>query len=139
MKFFLKKHFYVENQLKTKAMQKKTLVLGASNHPERYSFMAVKRLVAAGHGVYALGSYSGKINDIPITLEAQKWEDVDTVTIYLNKKNQEIYSDYLLDLQPRRVIFNPGSENHTLKRRLESIGVEVLYACTLVMLSTGQY
>lgn len=120
-------------------MQKKTLVLGASNHPERYSFMAVKRLVAAGHGVYALGSHSGQIDDISLTTEAQKWEDIDTVTIYLNKKNQEVYTDYLLDLKPRRVIFNPGAENHSLKRRLESEGVEVLYACTLVMLATGQY
>jgi uncharacterized protein len=121
------------------AMQKKTLVLGASNHPERYSFMAVKRLVAAGHGVYALGGHSGQIDDVPLTIEAQKWDDIDTVTIYLNPKNQEGYVNYLLGLKPRRVIFNPGAENHSLKRKLESEGVEVLNACTLVMLSTGQY
>jgi len=120
-------------------MSKMTLVLGASNYTDRYSYRAVKRLLATGHGVYAVGGHPGRIDGVSILTETQKWEDIDTVTIYLNPRNQYGYFDYLLELKPRRVIFNPGAENTKLKNLLEEQGTEVLNACTLVMLSTGQY
>jgi uncharacterized protein len=120
-------------------MKMKTLILGASNHPDRYSYLAIKRLIAAGYGLYAVGSHEGKIGNVSLLTQTEDWDDIDTVTIYLQKKNQSGYYDYLIRLKPRRVIFNPGAENKVLEDLLSENGVEVLNACTLVMLSTGQY
>jgi predicted CoA-binding protein len=120
-------------------MGKKTLVLGASGHSYRYSFMAINRLVAAGHEVVALGGTKGKVGNISIVEEPGDWVPVDTVTIYLNPYNQQQYYNYLLGLKPKRVIFNPGAENDELRNLLSKAGVETDYACTLVLLSTGQY
>lgn len=120
-------------------MNKKTLVLGASDNSSRYSFLAIKRLLSKGYPVYAVGKHSGQVDGNPIVREVEDWQDIDTVTVYLNPVNQKPYYDYLQRLKPRRVIFNPGAENHELKRLLETQGTEVLFACTLVMLSTGQF
>lgn len=120
-------------------MEKKTVVLGASENPNRYSNIAINRLTAYGHPVVAIGRKKGKVNEVDITTEHPEVENVDTVTLYLNPINQKPYYDYILSLKPRRVIFNPGTENDELERKLIQKGVITQEACTLVMLSTGQY
>jgi uncharacterized protein len=118
---------------------KKTVVLGASNNPARYSYLAVKRLLAHQHPVVAIGKRKGAIDGIEIETDHVPVGDVDTITLYLNPMNQQEYYDYIFDLKPRRIIFNPGTENDTLIQRCEENGIEPVIACTLVMLSTGQY
>jgi len=119
--------------------QKKTVVLGATDNPSRYSYLAVDRLRAHNHPVVAIGRKEGKVGDVEITTEHPALNDVDTVTLYLNAKNQEQLYDYILSLHPKRIIFNPGAENETLEKLAKDNGIQPLEACTLVMLSTGQY
>lgn len=118
---------------------KKTVVLGASDNPSRYSFLAVERLREKGHPVVAVGKREGKINDTPILTGEPLVNDVDTVTLYLNPVLQVAAYDYILGLKPRRVIFNPGTENDELEEILRSKGIEPVEACTLVMLAVGMY
>lgn len=118
---------------------KKTVVFGASENPSRYSFMATNRLVAHGHPVVAIGNKEGKIGNTDIIKEHPVMDDVDTVTLYLNPTNQKPYYDYILSLKPKRVIFNPGTENPELEEMVEAQGGKAMEACTLVLLSTGQY
>jgi predicted CoA-binding protein len=119
--------------------KKLTVVLGASPNPNRYSYLAVNRLVAKGHPVLAIGKRDGQIGDTPITKEHPLPENVDTVTLYMNPGLQKEYYDYIFQLHPKRIIFNPGTENDDLAAQAESKGIEPVEACTLVMLSTGQY
>ncbi len=119
--------------------QKKTLVLGASENPARYSYLAVNKLLGHGHPVVAIGKKKGKVQDVDIITEHPQMDDIDTVTLYLNPANQVPYYDYILSLKPKRVIFNPGTENDELERKLIQKGVNTMEACTLVLLSTGQY
>jgi predicted CoA-binding protein len=119
---------------------KKTVVLGASLSPGRYSYLAVNRLAAAGHPVIALGREAGSIGNIQVLTEyPDKIPDLDTVTLYLNPSNQKEYYDYIFALHPRRIIFNPGTENPELKQLAKSQGINTEEACTLVMLSLGNY
>jgi predicted CoA-binding protein len=118
---------------------KKTVVLGASENPERYSYLAVNRLRKYGHPVVAIGNKTGMIGDTAIADEPGQEQDVDTVTVYLNPARQAAYSDYILSLKPKRVIFNPGTENDELEDLLKANGIQPVEACTLVLLSTGQY
>lgn len=118
---------------------KKTVVLGASENPSRYSFMATSRLVAHEHPVVAIGNKEGKIGNTDIIKEHPAMDDVDTVTLYLNPTNQKPYYDYILSLKPKRVIFNPGTENPELEDMVTAQGGKAMEACTLVLLSTGQY
>jgi uncharacterized protein len=118
---------------------KKTLVLGASDNPERYSYLAVKKLTAYQHPVIALGNRPGFIGAQAILTEQKPFEGVDTVTLYLNAYHQQQYYDYIFSLQPKRIIFNPGAENEELYGAARERGIEALEACTLVLLSTGQY
>lgn len=120
-------------------MNKKTVVLGASPNPARYSFLAVNRLVAHGHDVVAVGKRKGKINQTDVVTEHPEVNNVDTVTLYLNAQNQKQYYDYILSLQPRRIIFNPGAENDELADLAKRNNIQPMEACTLVLLSTGQY
>jgi predicted CoA-binding protein len=120
-------------------MKNKTLVLGASENPERYSNMAIRSLVGKGKEVVAIGRRAGQVKNIPIETQPITTDEVDTVTLYLNPLHQEPYYDYILSLKPRRIIFNPGAENDELERLAVKEGIEILEACTLVMLSTGQY
>lgn len=120
-------------------MQKKTLVLGASPNPDRYSYLAVERLVLNNHPVIAVGNKPGVIGAITIEKNISPTKDLHTITLYLNSKNQEAYYDEMIALHPKRIIFNPGAENDTLKNIAEANGIETVEACTLVMLSTGQY
>lgn len=119
--------------------KKKTLVLGASSNPSRYSYLAIKRLKAHGHEVVAIGKRAGNVDDVSIVTEQPAMEDIHTVTLYLNPANQKPYYDYIASLKPKRIIFNPGTENDELERKMLQKGANTLEACTLVMLSTGQY
>jgi hypothetical protein len=120
-------------------MKNKTLILGASEQPSRYSNLALKRLLAHGHSVLAIGKTEGSVNGIQIHKSEIATDEVDTVTLYLNPDNQKRYYEYILSLKPRRIIFNPGTENIELETLAEDAGITTLEACTLVMLSTGQY
>ncbi len=120
-------------------MKNKTLVLGASENPERYSNRAILKLLTKGHNVVAIGNKVGEVNNVPITKATPPMDDIDTVTLYLNPINQQPYYDYILSLKPRRIIFNPGTENDELEERAAKAGIEVQEACTLVLLGTGQY
>lgn len=118
---------------------KKTVVLGASENPNRYSFLAVNSLRAHDHPVVAIGKKEGTVKDVAIQKGLVEEADVDTVTLYLNPSHQKQYYDYIFSLNPRRLIFNPGTENPELASLARNQGIEPLNACTLVMLSTGQY
>jgi predicted CoA-binding protein len=118
---------------------KKTLVLGASANPTRYSHLAINKLREQKHPVVAIGSKASVVADIPVQSEANPVSDLDTVTLYLNPANQKNYYDYILDQHPKRVIFNPGAENPEFEKILGENGIQVVEACTLVLLSTGQY
>lgn len=120
-------------------MEKKTLVLGASDNPSRYSNLAVQRLRNHGHPVVALGRKNTKIADVLIETEKLKFDNIDTVTVYLSPQHQEEYYDYILSLHPKRIIFNPGAENDELAEIARQKGIQPVEACTLVMLSTNQY
>lgn len=120
-------------------MKKKTLVLGASTNPSRYSYLAIKRLQAHGHEVIAIGRKSGQVGDITISNQKDFHENVDTITLYLNPSNQKEYYDYILSLHPKRIIFNPGTENDELIEKITAKNIEPVEGCTLVMLSTNQY
>ncbi len=125
--------------LKENMQQKKTLVIGASENPARYSYLAVQRLNALKHPVIALGKRPGTIGNTIIETEHKPFENIDTVTLYLNPTRQKEYYDYIISLHPKRIIFNPGTENDELYELARSKGIDVEEACTLVMLSTGQY
>ena len=119
--------------------EKKTLILGASTNPGRYSYLALKKLLAYNHPVVAIGKQKGSVGSIEISNVKETIPDIDTVTLYMNPQNQKGYYDYILGLHPKRIIFNPGTENEELEALASKKGIEVLEACTLVMLSTGQY
>jgi len=119
--------------------KKKTLVLGASDNPSRYSFLAVNRLRSHGHPVVAIGKKNSIVADVPIEKEKKDWKNVDTVTLYLNPGHQQQYYDYILSLKPKRIIFNPGAENDELADLASKNGIKPIEACTLVLLSTDQY
>ena len=120
-------------------MNKKTLVIGASTNPERYSNKAVKALLSHNHKVVALGIKDGDIENIPIQKGFPEFEGVHTVTLYLGKQRQPEYYDYIINLQPKRVIFNPGAENPEFAEKLEQNNIEAMEACTLVLLASNQF
>jgi len=119
--------------------KKRTVVLGASSNPARYSYLAVQRLRAHNYPVTAIGRRIGQVADVNITKDHLQETDVDTITLYLNPKNQVEYYDYILNLHPRRIIFNPGTENEELMQKAKENNIKPVIACTLVMLGTGQY
>ncbi len=120
-------------------MQKKTVVLGASENRERYSNMAVRKLTAHNHPVIAIGIRPGVIENVPIVEELLPLSFVDTITLYLSEKNQKKYYNYIFSLSPKRIIFNPGAENSELELLAREKGIKTMNACTLVLLTTGQY
>lgn len=119
--------------------KKKTLVLGASDNPNRYSFLAINKLRHNGHPVIAVGKKNTQVGDVAVTKEKLAADDVDTVTLYLSAGNQKEYYDYILSLKPRRIIFNPGAENPELEALAISNHIQPMEACTLVLLSTNQF
>ena len=120
-------------------MQKKTLVLGASLNSARYSNIAIKRLVKYNQPAVALGFRKGEVEGVKIETEKIPFRDIDTVTLYLGPSRQEEYYDYIVSLQPNRVIFNPGTENPEFYDILRDNNIEFEVACTLIMLGTNQY
>ncbi len=120
-------------------MNRKTIVLGASSKPDRYSYRAVNRLQLYKHEVIPLGFSPGTIGGIEIMTEWPAIEDIDTITLYLNPMRQSPHYDYILALKPKRVIFNPGTENPELIALLKRADIEAEIACTLVLLATGAY
>jgi predicted CoA-binding protein len=121
------------------AGNKKTMVLGASANPSRYSYLAIKKLTAKQHPVVAIGKKKGKVGEVNIETDHLPVPDVDTITLYLNPINQQQYYDYILDLKPKRIIFNPGTENEYLIKKAKENNIETVVGCTLVMLSIGNY
>lgn len=115
----------------------KVLVLGASTNPQRYSNIAINMLSDYGHEVFCIGRDKGIVRGVPIIQEKKDIHNLHTVTLYLNPHNQEDYLDYIVNLNPKRVIFNPGTDNPKLKEKLKSAGIHYESACTLVMLRSG--
>ena len=118
---------------------KKTVVLGATPNPARYAFLATQRLTKYGHEVIPVGIREGDIDGIPIQQGQPIVDNTDTITLYLGPERQPPYYDYIFSLQPKRIIFNPGTENPELKHLAEENGIETVEGCTLVMLSIGAY
>lgn len=118
---------------------KKTVVLIASPKPDRYSFMAVKLLVENDIPVVAIGRRHGYIDDVELLTGRPQVNDIHTLSLYLNPTNQRDFYDYILALAPKRVIFNPGTENEELQNMLNQKKIHWEEACTLVLLRTHQY
>ena len=116
-----------------------TLVIGASENPSRYSNLCIQRLKEHGHEVFALGLKNGEAHGVKIQKEQKAFKDIDTVTLYLNPARQKELYSHILSLKPRRIIFNPGTENPKFEKMATEKGIEVAEACTLVMLSIGSY
>lgn len=117
----------------------KVLVLGASPKIERYSNRVVKALKDKGHEVIALGKREFEDDHIKISSGFPSISGLDTITLYLNPSRQEEYFNYLIDLKPRRIIFNPGTENFAFEELAQKNGIQVEVACTLVLLSINQF
>jgi predicted CoA-binding protein len=117
----------------------RTLVIGASTNPEKYAFRAVNQLLLKGEEVLAIGIKEGEAGGVKIQTGTPELKNIDTVTLYVGPAHQPGYYDYILSLKPRRVIFNPGTENPEFEARIEKAGIEVVVGCTLVMLSVGNY
>ncbi len=118
---------------------KKTLVLGASTKPERYAFKAITMLVEKGHSVLAIGQNNGEVAGIKIKTKAIPLANIDTISLYLNPARQRDYYNYIVEAKPKRVIFNPGTENPELAQLLELNNIKSEVACTLVLLTTNRY
>ena len=120
-------------------MNKKTLVLGATPNESRYAYLAANRLVRSGHSIVNVGLRTGEVAGVPIEKPETIHNDIDTITLYVGPQNQQRLYDYILDTHPKRIIFNPGTENSELRHMANEKGIETEYACTLVLLSIGQY
>ena len=118
---------------------KKTLVLGATTKPERYAYLAINKLVEKGHSVIAIGQNAGEVAGINIRTKNIPLSNINTVTLYLNPARQRDYYNYIIETKPKRVIFNPGTENPEFYQLLQSNGIKAEVACTLVLLATNQY
>jgi predicted CoA-binding protein len=120
-------------------MSKRSIVLGASPNPARYSYMATAKLAAYGHEVFPIGLRGGTIEGIEIITEQKHIDNIDTLTLYIGPQNESNYKDYILMINPKRVIFNPGAENPAFEKLLNKQGIITENACTLVMLSVGKF
>jgi uncharacterized protein len=118
---------------------KKTLVLGASLKPHRFSYKAIIRLLSHNVPVVAVGLREGAIGDVRIVKPFPHFDGIHTITLYVGPKNQAYYTEYILGISPARVIFNPGTENPELEVLLRARGIEVVENCMLVMLSKGEF
>ncbi len=120
---------------------KKTLIVGATTNPERYAYLAAQRLTEHGHPIVPLGIKKGEVAGQPILdlREKPKIEGIDTITMYIGPRHQAEWMDYLISLKPKRIIFNPGTENVEFEKKAREAGIKSEEACTLVLLSTGQF
>lgn len=119
-------------------MKEKVMVLGASENSSRYSYKAILKLNEYGHQVFAIGKKAGEVRGVPVKTIFPTHK-IDTISIYLNLSNQKEYYERILDLDPNRIIFNPGAENEELFNLAKSQNIDVINACTLVMLSLGVF
>lgn len=117
----------------------KTLLLGATPNPNRYAYLAARSLTGKDHEIVPVGIKHGEVFGVPIQQGMPEVEGVDTVTLYIGPRHQPMYYDWILHLRPRRIIFNPGTENPELMRKAREAGIETVTGCTLVMLGSGQY
>lgn len=120
-------------------MSFKTLVIGASTNPQRFSFLAIKSLVKHNIEVVAIGFKQGEVDGIPIMVDKPQFTDIHTITLYLNAERQREYLEYFISLKPKRIIFNPGTENGELIKLARANGIDLIFDCTLVMLNNGSY
>jgi uncharacterized protein len=120
---------------------KKTVIIGATNNPSRYAYIAAEMLIRYGHEIVPLSIKKGEVlgNNILDLRTRPEIKDVDTVTLYIGPRHQPEWYDYILSLKPKRIIFNPGTENDEFIKKVNDAGSEALEACTLVMLRSGQY
>ena len=120
---------------------KKTLVLGATTNPSRYAYLASNMLKDYGHKIIPVGIKKGVVagEEIVDLRERPQIEDVDTVTLYIGSQNLSEWEDYIIGLKPKRIIFNPGTENYDLEQKALKNGIEVVFGCTLVMLRSNSY
>ncbi|MFO7872958.1 MAG: CoA-binding protein [Bacteroidales bacterium] len=117
----------------------KTLVIGASPNPLRYSHKAIKRLRKHDIPVVAIGKRETTVADVAVIKDKPAMTDIHTVTLYVGPDNQEGYEDYIISLKPERIIFNPGTYNRRLDEKAEKAGIETVEDCTLIMLDSGFY
>lgn len=122
-------------------MSKKTVIIGATPNAARYAYLAAEMLTEYDHEIVPVGIKAGEVfgNKILNIREKPPIENVDTVTLYIGSQHQPEWYNYIFSLKPKRIIFNPGTENNTFEQLAEEQGIEALEACTLVMLRTGQF
>ncbi|WP_343533764.1 CoA-binding protein [Pedobacter sp.] len=118
---------------------KKTLIIGASTDPDRYAYKAAHMLTSRGHQIVNIGIKKGEVAGVAIEKPDTIYHDIDTITLYIGPATQPLYVDYIVATKPKRVIFNPGTENEALEELLDKHQIAYTEACTLVLLSTGQY
>jgi predicted CoA-binding protein len=118
---------------------KKTLILGATPDSSRYAYLAANKLVNHGHSIVNVGIKTGEVAGVAIEKAGVIHDDIDTITLYVGPQHQPELYDYILNTHPKRILFNPGTENSELRRLATDKGIETEYACTLVLLSIGQY
>lgn len=131
--------YHNPNKINLKSIKMKTLIVGASSNPERYAYKAANSLLAYGHEIELVGQSEGIIKGHKIKTDYPDLDGVDTITLYVGLKNQPSLYDYILNLKPRRIIFNPGTESQEFEQLALDKGIQVEEACTLVLLATGQY
>ena len=117
----------------------RTLVIGASEKKERYSNKAIRKLLQYGHEVVPLAVRTGEVKGLHFETGFPKLNDIHTITLYIGPQHQKPYYDYIIGLQPKRIIFNPGTENHELMDIASRKGIENISECTLVLLDTGLF
>ncbi|WP_424961760.1 CoA-binding protein [Ekhidna sp.] len=122
-------------------MNKKTAILGATPNPARYAYLAAERLKSKNHEIVPIGIKKGEVFGAEILdlKEKPHVDEIDTITMYIGPQNQGEWEDYIISLNPKRIIFNPGSENPTFAKKASDNGIETINACTLVMLGSGLY
>jgi len=121
--------------------KKKTVVVGASPNPSRYAYRASHMLSEYGHDIVPLSIKRGSVagEEIKDLRQRPHISDIDTLTLYIGPQHHNQWMEYLLELSPRRIIFNPGTENPDFIAQAEAKGIEVVEGCTLVMLQSGVY
>ncbi len=120
-------------------MSFKTLVIGASTNPQRFSYLTIKSLVKHHVDIIAIGIKEGEVEGVKITVGKPPITNIHTISLYLNAERQREYLDYFISLNPKRIIFNPGSENGDLIKRARDHNIIAIFNCTLVMLNNGSY
>ena len=111
----------------------RVVLIGASEKTDRYSNQAIKLLAQKGHEVFPIAPSNGQVNGIDFIVGQPEFKNIHTLTLYINPNIQKEYYDYILEIKPKRIIFNPGTENQDLAQLAEKNGIETENACTLVL------